>query len=235
MKKAANLLLFVILSAVLASSLFSLPAFANPMAPNMYEFTSPENNKVYSSNNVEATISDYNYGYYNSPKVSYVLDNQAPVELNGTSFTLTNLSSGSHVLTLYANEGNGADYVDKVYFSVYYSTNMLLFIVGFAVATAVVSAGFLIKREQVITRLRNKKSAVFWMGLAFFTIGILAFVPLAWETMNYFGVPTYRTPFIFFVFFLDVSTIISVGLAIGGFFLMLRGTRKKGFEVVTQL
>lgn len=75
-------------------------AVANPLTPPIISVNSPQNNKIYSSNDVQVNFRVLPNSGYNFTSFTYVLDGQAPKATDGTTI-LTGLSSGSHTLTIY--------------------------------------------------------------------------------------------------------------------------------------
>ncbi len=162
---------------------------ANPLPSPMVIVHSPKNNEIYPSSIVQLNFTPIYVDDKNFTSFTYVLDGQSPVATNGTA-TLTDLSSGSHTLKIYCTFciqcGNIThDYKDQVtyivYFSSEYSTAWVAFtIISVAILTVIPSLLFF-KRRQITTRLKGKKTGVFWLGTLLFILGSLAFVPFAWK------------------------------------------------------
>lgn len=101
MDKQSTVAAIAILALLLSVTFGILLVSANPISVPSIKVSSPENNKIYPSNQVLLSFA-VRYANDNFSSFSYSLDGQEPVNTN-QSCVLTNLSSGSHTLIIYGN------------------------------------------------------------------------------------------------------------------------------------
>ena len=222
-KVCATVFLALLLSLTLAVQMVS----ANPLFSPPIKVNSPENDKIYPSNQVPLNFSVMN-AYPNYTSFSYSLDGKEPQNTN-QSCVLTNLPSGSHTLIIYGNSTEdtywgGHELLDIVYFSTTYSTAGLTF--GLILATSLATLSLLIffGRKRIATRLKREKKFSFWLGLVgflFFTCFV--FIPSFWHWANEYLFPHFPnelevSPIFGFIFSLPFMAL--------GLVLMWVGTRK---------
>lgn len=189
-QKMAPVLLVSLL--IVAASTFAV-AWANPLRTPMIKVNSPTNNYVYSIGDVWLQFEPLSGTDLNFTSFSYSLDDQDAQPANGNTL-LTNLSAGSHKVTIYGNATNGWNTYDKmylevVYFNVNYSEAWVTFTLSFSVFIAVVSLGLFVNRKRLIMRLRGKKNAFFWLGLCGVVFVSLFLVPMGWTELNNYLFP----------------------------------------------
>ena len=223
MTLCATMFLALLLSLTLGVQMVSAnPVFAPPIKVN-----SPENNKIYPSNQVALNFTVIN-AYHNYMSFSYSLDGKDPIDTN-QSCVLTNLPSGSHTLIIYGNSTEdtywgGHELLGIVYFSTTYSTAWLTFGLILGASIVVLSLLIFFGRRRIATRLKNAKKFSFWLGLVgflFFTCFV--FIPSFWHWANEYLFPQFPiehevSPVFGFIF--------SVPFMVLGLFLMWVGTRK---------
>jgi hypothetical protein len=225
-----------ILAIVLVMSSVVGEAAANPITPPMVKIASPQNNQVYSQSNVwlnfsavPMAINDFNFSSF-----SYSLDGQASQITNGGTL-LTNLPSGSHSLVISgkATEGYWKDkdmLLDIVYFSINYSTPWVVFTVVLLTTSVPLLVGLFVNRRAVVQRLRRKKTASFWVGLAcflFFTVFV--FGPSIWQLTNKYLFPRYGYGTLE-ISIVPMVVIFGLIFMVIGFLLMAIGTRQDKFR-----
>jgi hypothetical protein len=213
-------------------------AQANPLPSPMVIVHSPKNNEIYPSRTVQLNFTPIYVDDKNFTSFTYVLDGQSPVATNGTA-TLSNLSPGQHTLTIYCSYNYFSrtfeflnrtyEYKDEVanvvYFTTEYSVPWITFtIIAVATVTIIPSLLFL-KRRQITTRLKGKKTGVFWLGTFLFILGSLAFIPFAWKVIADSLFPYWPkgldvSPSFYFSFIGALIFTVGVGL-----FMMWIGTR----------
>lgn len=230
MKKA--LLTAIIISALLASIVAGMlvvkVAKANPLSPPLIRVYSPQNNKIYSSNEVQLNFTVIPNTGVNLTSFAYSLDGQATKATNGSTI-LTGLSSGSHALTIYGNftypfQDYNSD-LETIYFSTIYSPSLVTFAIILLAAFAIILVIFFKKRKQLIAALKRKKTASFWVGLAcFLFFAILFFVPGVGQFVNDYLFPHYPKDMSDGALF---GTIIGLVFMVTGWYLMRRGTKKQ--------
>jgi hypothetical protein len=214
-------------------------AKANPLPMPMVSIDSPKNNEVYPSSTVELHFTPRPSSYQNFMSLTYVLDGQPPKATNGTT-TLTDLPSGSHILTVYVTytyQIGNTTYETKdaigaiVYFSTQYSTAWVtITIITLSAATLIPSLLFF-KRRQIATRLRCKKRDTFWVGTAFLAFGVLVFVSFTWQTVKDYLFPYWPRSMLIFppswLVLIVALTFMGMGLS-----MMTSGTKKSQPTVV---
>ena len=199
---------------------------ANPISLPPINVNSPENNKIYSSNQV--TLNFTVIGYRNYTSFSYSLDGQEPIDTN-KSGVLTNLPPGSHTLIIYGNATddtywNGHELLNIVYFSTIYSTAWLTFTLILTVSLATLSLLIFFRRKQIATRLKQEKKFSFWLGLpCFLFFTCLVFIPSFWHWANDYLFPRFPVEIESSPIF---GIIISIPFMVIGLLLMYFGTRK---------
>jgi hypothetical protein len=203
------------------------PVFVPPITVN-----SPENNVVYSTNEIPLSFA-FTHAYHNYSGFSYSLDGNELIDTNQSS-TLKILSSGSHVLAIYGNSssekyGSNHALLDIVYFSAVYSTAWLLY--GLVMTVFVLALALLVYfgRMRLINRLKAKKKLSFWLGLlSFLFFTFVVFIPFFWDWSQNYLFPKFPSE-------LEISPVFYIATSIPfmfmGMFLMWFGTRKgEGFE-----
>ena len=230
MNRQLALFAAVILALSLSLTFESQIVSANPISLPTIKVYSPENNKVYPSNqivlNFTVMIPEANFSSF-----SYSLDGQEPRGTN-QSCVITNLASGSHTLIIYGNDTshsylNGREPLDVVYFSTVYSTTWLVFSLTLAASTVAFLLLVFIRGKSIVARLKREKTASFWLGLIcfiFFT-GLL-FIPSVWQLTNESLFPQYHRETVAYTNPL-VFIIVSTLFMITGCFMMWFGTQKK--------
>jgi hypothetical protein len=227
MDKQSALIAAVILTLLLSLNSGVQMVSANPISLPFINVNSPENNKIYSSNQVTLnfTVIDTHRNY---TSFSYSLDGQEPIDTN-KSGVLTNLPSGSHTLKIYGNATddaywNGHELLNIVYFSTIYSTAWLTFALILAVSLATLSLLIFFGRKRIAARLKREKKFSFWLGvLCFLFFTCLVFVPSFWHWANDYLFPRFPVGLQDSPIF---GIIISIPFMVIGLLLMLFGTRK---------
>jgi hypothetical protein len=219
---AAIAILVLLLSVTFGIMLVS----ANPISVPPIKVSSPENNKIYPSNQALLSFSVTNANE-NFSSFYYSLDGKEPVYTN-QSCVLTNLPSGSHNLIIYGNSTDhpywkGHELLYIVYFSTIYSTAWLTF--ALILTVNLVSLYFLIffGRKRIANRLKSEKKISFWLGLpCFLFFSLFVFIPSFWTW-------AYRYLFPHFPVGMEESPIFGIMFSIPfmalGLLLMLFGTR----------
>jgi hypothetical protein len=171
---------------VLLAGIVELVA-ANPVPSPLVIVDSPHNNQIYPTNTVQLAFTKAPYEYYNFSSYSYSLDGQPAKPTDGNT-VLTNLAAGSHTLTIYGSityQTGSQNYTDndltlaQVYFSTVYSTAWVTFGLILTAFISVVSLVLFTNGRQLASRLKTKKTGIFWLGLACFllvSIVLIAFV-----------------------------------------------------------
>jgi hypothetical protein len=237
--KCNRLLLIVVVSALLFSFAFSAQAgglaLANPLQPPLIRVDSPQNNKVYPSNDVLLNFTILPDTEITLTSFTYTLDGQESKATNGSTM-LTALPSGSHKLTIYGTghysySGSDQTYpydsVDVIYFSIVYSTVWVTFTITVAAVVSVSLLTVFMLRRRLISVFRGKKTAKFWLGLASFLFAVfLFFIPTVWLTASDYLFPHFNRGLTF-----TASPIGAVSLGLFftgiGLYLMWMGNRKK--------
>lgn len=229
----ASMLISAILISFLAAQAISFVS-ANPINPPLIQVNSPQNNKIYATNEVQINFSVVPNNWVNFTSATYSLDGQPAKPVN-ESTTLTGLASGSHTLTVYGNgtysyggqvhEYNSVEAL--IYFSVQFSTSWVTFAATATAAISIVSLITLWKRRPIVAALKGKKAARFWVGLAsflFFTC--VFFVPGVWLMASDYLYPHYSRGITSVVFY-PWGTMIFVSIFMGiGLYLMWSGTKR---------
>jgi len=227
MDKKSALIATVTLLLLLSLTFGAQMVSANPIAIPPINVSSPENNKIYTSNQVELnfTVRDAHRNY---TSFSYSLDRQNPIDTN-QSCVLTNLLSGSHTLIIYGNATddtywNGHELLSIVYFSTIYSTAWLTFTPILTASLAILSLLLFFGRKRIGTRLKRPKKFSFWLGLlCFLFFTVVVFIPSLWNWADDYLFPRFPVG-------LQVSPIFgifgSTPFMILGLLLMWFGTRK---------
>lgn len=231
-----TLLTAIIISALLTSVVAGAQAvsfaMANPLSPPLIRVYSPENNKIYSSNDVQLNFTIIPTTGINLTSFAYSLDGQATKATNETTI-LTGLSYGSHTLTIYGTftypVGNSIQEYNStleiIYFSTFYSTSWIIFTIILLVAIAIGLLIFFKKRRQLVAALKGKKTVSFWVGLACFVFfATLFFVPAMWQMANDYLFPHYPKSIIGFPNLGAILGLIFMGI---GWYLMRLGTKKQ--------
>jgi hypothetical protein len=198
---------------------------ANPIPPPLIWVNSPQNYKIYSSNEVELNITVIPDTSISLTSFSFSLDGQETQATNGST-TLTNLSYGSHTLEIYGNNTYSYSTLAIVYFSTVYSTSWVVFTIVLVATVSIVLLLLLKKRRQIVAALKGKKTAGFWTGLVCFVFfAILFFIPAIWIAASDYLFPHYPNS-------LSTNIYPNSGILIGlifmctGLYLMRRGTKK---------
>jgi hypothetical protein len=199
---------------------------ANPISVPSINVNSPENNKIYSSNQI--TLNFTVNGVRNYTSFSYSLDGQEPIDTN-KSGVLTNLPSGSHTLKIYGNAyddtyWNGHELLSIVYFSTIYSTAWVTFTLILTASLATLSLLIFFGRKRIAARLKREKGPIFWLGLlCFLFFTCLVFIPSFGHLANDYLFPKFPVEF-------EVSPTFGIMISIPfmaiGLLLMYFGTRK---------
>ena len=213
---------------------------ANPLPPTLVDVHSPKNDEIYPSSTVQLVFTPINVDDKNFTSFSYVLDDQSPVATNGTA-TLTNLPPGQHTLTIYCSYNislfnstyeflnRTCTYKDQVANVVYFTTEdsvpwITFTIIAVAIVTMVPSL-LLFKRRQITSRLRGKKSGVFWLGAILMILGNLAFIPFSWQAATDYLFPYWPRGLNVLPPFWLVTIVYSVFMVVG-VCMIWRGTQK---------
>ncbi len=193
MKRVSNLaatLLVALMFLLLALTISS--AAANPIVPSMIEVTSPQNNKIYPSSDIELTfivMPDYNLTV-----ATYSLDGQAAKPANGSTH-LSDLPSGFHKITIYGtytftDRWTNSTYhyentiLQTVHFSINYNPNQITFAATVSALLVVVCTVTFIGRRRLVRRLKGEKTGVFWLGLVCLVFfAFVLFGPVAWQML----------------------------------------------------
>jgi hypothetical protein len=228
---AATIILALLLSLVVGVMVVKV-AFANPIESPLIQVNSPQNNKIYSSNDIQLDFTALPNTGYNFTSFAYSLDGQAAKATNGSTI-LTNLSYGSHTLIIYGTGtykiGNNTfehndTVVAMVYFDALFSTSWVVFTI---ILIAVIAIGLLIffnKRRQLITRLKGKKTVSFWFGLLCFLFSAtLFFVPSVWQMADDYLFPHYPQGISVFPGYGIIFGLVFMGI---GFYMMMLGTQE---------
>jgi hypothetical protein len=171
--------------------------------------------------------------------------------------TLTNLSWGSHELTIYANRtlaAMGFVQEDKnmvasvVYFSVVYSPALVTVVAITLPAAIIVSLSLFFRRRQIVARLKGKKSSVFWFGTLLFVPGFLIFIVFSSMVANDYLFPYWPKGLIFYLFpywLTAIVCIIFMGIGFGSVVgrsrvgcnkrLRLMATTTKNYKSITSI
>jgi hypothetical protein len=204
---------------------------ANPLPMPLVNIHSPQNNQIFQSDSVQLSFTPV---AENCTSFSYALDDQPSLTTDGNTL-LTNLSWGSHKLTIYANQTFRAmGFVEEgknmvasiVYFSVVYS-NALLMVLAIVLPTIIIiSLLLLFMRRKIAARLRHQKGLVFWFGTFMFGSSTFVFLLYSWFVVSDYLFPywpkgiTIVPPY--WLFSTVCFAFIGVGLA-----MMWLGTQKK--------
>lgn len=164
-------LIVIVISVLLASSAlgehFIGTVLANPLPGPNLNVTSPQDNKIYSSNNIQLDFTvlpniDEKYTSF-----SYILDGQQPQETDGSTI-LTGLSEGSHTLQIHGNTTymDGDSVVEYspvlaiIHFSIAYSTSWIVLTIVTVAAFSMILLVFVIKRRQLLRAGKGKKTSL---------------------------------------------------------------------------
>jgi hypothetical protein len=204
-------------------------ASANPIPYLPIHVVSPENNKVYSSNQVELNFTVIGgFAGGNFASFSYSLDGQEPAYTN-QSCVLVNLPPGDHTLIIYGNDTadtywNGHQLLSIVYFSTIYPAALVSFVTALIAALAILSLLLFFRRKQIATRIKREKKVTFWIGLpCFLFFTTIVFVPSLWNWTNDYLFPRYPVEIHISPIF---GIIFSIPFIVFGLMLMWFGTRK---------
>ena len=206
-------------------------SIANPIPTPLIEVKSPHNYRIYSTGTVPFSFVALPNPGFDFTSFSYILDGQEAKTTDGNT-TLTGLSPGSHTLKIY---GNGTDtwsheertniLLYSIYFSVNYQTSSLVVFGISAAVLAPILLGLTLRHKQFVARLRRKKTAFFWLGLAcFLGSSLLFFVPSTWTIIDRYLFPKFYTPP------MDSPVpgfITGIVLMVLGLIMMAFGTRKQ--------
>lgn len=175
-------------------------SIANPIPTPLIEVKSPHNYRIYTTSTVPFSFVALPNPGFNFTSFSYIIDGQEAKTTDGNT-TLTGLSPGSHTLKIY---GNGTDtwsheertniLLYSIYFSVNYQTSSLVVFGISAAVLAPILLGLTLRHKQFIARLRRKKTAFFWLGLAGCLFSFLFFVPSTRTILDLYLFPKYYTP-----------------------------------------
>jgi hypothetical protein len=222
MSKKAILLSMLLL--LITAGVIVAVAEANPVWEPSVHTVSPAKDKIYFTTNVELKFENSSDRWFSSIETfSYVLDGQAPVKLNSTNTMMNNLSPGNHHLILY---GDGT-VLDYVYFSIYYSVPILIFVLITLPVLAIISFVVIKKRTQIRGRI-NETSSKFWWGLGLFVLSAISIAPLTIIWISHFLFPSST---VFSHFYSSCVSFFMGGLFLMFFIsipLMFWGARKNG-------
>jgi hypothetical protein len=208
-------------------------ALANPLPPPLIKLNSPQNNKIYSSNDIQLNFTVLPNTGIDFKEFSYSLDGQINQTTNENTI-LTDLSAGTHTLKMYGKGtypiGNSIQehnfLLTIVYFSVSYSTAWVIFALVVAVVFSMILLMLVLKRRQLVRALKGRKTASFWIGLVcFWFFAILVFIPNLWWMAGDYLFPHYPNSS-FFIFFPYSSLILGLVFMLIGLCLMKFGTKK---------
>lgn len=228
---ALVVILTLLLSLALASAVFKVAA-ADPIPEWFVQVNSPQNDKIYPSNTVEINFVVTPNSQLAYSSFTYSIDGQAAKPTNGTTL-LTDLSSGSHTLTIYgtgnwsANQGFSDVPVAVVYFSTVYSTAWVEFAAILAASIVAIGLFLFWKHNQIIARFRGEKNGAFWGGLMLFVLLTALSIPLAWGIAYNALFPLYTfelvtAPELTVGFFIVVLVFMAIGVL-----LMFYGSKPK--------
>jgi len=229
MKKLYAISILVLLLFLAAISIGIVAA--NPLPASLVSVQSPRNNQVYPSDSIQLIFTPT---AENCTSFSYVLDDRSPVTTDGHT-TITNLSWGSHELTIYANRtlaAMGFVQEDKnmvasvVYFSVVYSPALVAVVAITLPAAIIVSLSLFFRHRQIAVRLKGKKSGVFWFGTLLFVPGFLIFIVFSLMVANDYLFPYWPKGLIIYLFPYWLTAIVCIIFTCIGFGLMWWGTQQ---------
>jgi hypothetical protein len=205
-------------------------AAANPLPAPIVTVESPKNNYVYPTNTVDLHFTLLRHISADSVSFTYALDNQSPVETNGT-VTLKNLPAGSHTITIYGkatSQGNtyfGQEnmVVAIVYFSTEYSIAWIMVAAVTLVTAAIIPSSLYLRRRQIASRLKGKKTGVFWLGSILLALGAIVFVLSSWKAANDYLFPYWPKGITIYSY--PLTAIFCIAFMAVGFGMMWKGTR----------
>jgi hypothetical protein len=162
-----RLLTVVAVLVLLASLAFSEQAVslarANPLMPPLVRVDSPQNNKIYPSNDVPLIFIVIPSNTIILTSFTYSIDGQEPKATNGST-ALTNLAAESHKLTIYgkgfyaySSNQTYESVADVVYFSTGYSSAVVTVIAILAAATSLISLTVFALRRRLPRLLRGRR------------------------------------------------------------------------------
>jgi hypothetical protein len=196
-KTIKTVLAFSVLFVLVAGLQVSNFADANPLLPAVIRIESPSNNQIYPSGEVWLNFTRLPDSDYVT-SITYSLDDQAEITTNESNL-LSGLSAGSHSLTLYAKmSAERDDYgylITKIYFSINYSSSWVTFAAVLSAVFAVSMLMLFVTRRQLITALKRKKIARFWVGLSVLLWGSLFFSLVVGGALYDYLFPVYHGGF----------------------------------------
>jgi hypothetical protein len=192
---------------------------ANPLLPPLIELHSPQNNKIYQSNEILINFTKISDPYIELTSFTYSLDGQAEKQTDGTTM-LTGLTDGSHTLTFfgygslkYDNTQPYGRTLGKIYFSVNYSTQWIVFGVAVSAVVGTSTLFLFAARNKIHKVFKKQKTARFWVGLACFIFFAALFViPVALSAINDYLFPHYSNN-------LGVAVNTYFGITLGSIFM----------------
>jgi hypothetical protein len=168
-------------------------SLANPLRAHEIDVNSPQNDYVYGVGDVPLRFTTIAHvsSYYSS--FSYSLDGQELQVSNGDT-TMHNLSVGSHRLAIYGKISSGYSagtnaLLTEVYFSVYFPSNWLSFILALSFFVVVFPLLAFVNRRRLLARLRGKKNALFWFGLLTIILAAMFVIPFGYKMLNFYLFP----------------------------------------------
>ncbi len=197
-------------------------ALPNPLPPPLIRVDSPVNNKVYPSNDVQLNFTVLPDPVITLTSFTYKLDEQETKETNGSTL-LTCSSWGSHTLSIYG-KGSYDSILAVVYFSTGYSTTWVVFTLILVVVASAISLTVFALRRRLVTTLKRRKTASFWVGLACFLLFTFLLAESAGYAASDYLFPHY--PQALSVNAFPVGAIILGFLLCAGLYFMWSGTRK---------
>ncbi len=195
--KRKLLTLALILALIIAASATFLASLAeaNPVPPELIAVGSPQDNKTYSSTELELNFTQLPDTGWNFTSFHYSLDGKTKVATNGSA-VLTGLSYGSHTLTIYGTgtytndnrtSGPYEQILEERYFSIVFSTGWTVLSIVLVAATC---AGLLL-RKKLVNAFSGKKTITSWFGAVWllFSAALTSFT--TWAIINKYLYPHY--------------------------------------------
>jgi hypothetical protein len=221
---------FAVLLAVALSTLSIGGVAANPISMPYVLVNSPQNNQIYPSNTIQLTFTQSTYyDFINFSSYSYSLDGQPAINTDGNT-VLTNLAPGSHILTIYGNSTTQYSpsqindrVLEKVYFSVAYSTMSVTFVSILSLILVPFLLALFLNRHRLVGRFKAKKTGGFWAGAVCLIVALIAFVPSAWCFADVYLFPNFHRGMIILPFMPLIFGALFIPVGVG---MMVYGTRQ---------